>query len=507
MKFVYTLVLSTIVLALQAQDRRDYQWIMGVDQQVGPEFKSYMFDFNNRPITPELRDKGLGFDQNNVSISDREGRLLFYSNGCAIANRDHEIMENGEGINAGEFFDDFWFGGSCAIGYPGFQDILILEDPAIEKGYYVIHKRFERKNENSFDILNLTYSYVDLSVNSGLGVVVEKNIDFHTLESFLSSYLTAINKPNGEDWWVVNPGLDNKYYFFSIDNEGLQFSHTCDTDHLFNDRYSSAGGNAKFSPDGKYYAYFSEFDGLLLYNFDRELGTLSDLRKLPVKVDDNVSFATCEWSSDSRFLYLATSDSLWQVEVAYDNLEDGRVFIAEHNGVLDPISTRFFTSTLGPDCRIYIRPGSSTNSFHVINHPNEKGVACDLVQQGIRLPVTSEVGSFPNFPRFRVDEEDKCDPSLVSAFGEVVYYRRDLITYPNPVRDNLTIELPEGIGDGHIYVLDMQGQMVHSQEVSVLKGSLQMSMAQLPVGMYSVEYVPRENKERVVYTNRVTRVD
>ena len=121
--------------------------------------------------------------------------------------------------------------------------------------------------------------------------------------------------------------------------------------------------------------------------------------------------------------------------------------------------------------------------------------------------MTSEVGSFPNFPRFRVDEEDKCDPSLVSAFGEVVYYRRDLITYPNPVRDNLTIELPEGIGDGHIYVLDMQGQMVHSQEVSVLTGSLQMSMAQLPVGMYSVEYVPRENKERVVYTSRVSRVE
>ena len=88
-----------------------------------------------------------------------------------------------------------------------------------------------------------------------------------------------------------------------------------------------------------------------------------------------------------------------------------------------------------------------------------------------------------------------------------MYYRRDLVTYPNPVHDDLTIELPEGVGDGMIYVLDMQGQMVYTKEVSVLIGSFQLSMNQLPVGLYAVEFVPRENKERVVYTSRVTRVD
>ena len=486
MKFVYALILSTAVLVLEAQDRRDYQWIMGTDQQAGPEFKSYRFDFNNRPFAPEMRDRGLKFDQNNVSISDRDGNLLFYSNGEFIANRNHEIMENGEGINDGEFFETIWGRGK---GYPGSQDMLILEHPTKAEGYYMIHKRLDKNPDGDFRILNLSYSYVDISSNNGLGEVIEKNVDFYSLDRLFWSYLTSIYKEDSQDWWIINPGTGSKFYVFSLEKGGLYFSHTLDANHQLDERYSSASGDAKFSPDGLKYAYFNRYDGLLLYDFDRVTGQFSNVKKIPFDRPDNATFSTCEWSSDSRFLYLATSDSLWQVEVAYDNLEDGRVFIAEHNGVLDPISTRFFTSTLGPDCRIYIRPGSSTNSFHVINHPNEKGVACDLVQQGIRLPVTSEVGSFPNFPRFRVDEEDKCDPSLVSAFGEVVYYRRDLITYPNPVRDNLTIELPEGIGDGHIYVLDMQGQMVHSQEVSVLKGSLQMSMGQLPVGMYSVEYL------------------
>ena len=53
----------------------------------------------------------------------------------------------------------------------------------------------------------------------------------------------------------------------------------------------------------------------------------------------------------------------------------------------------------------------------------------------------------------------------------------------------------------------MQGQMVYSKEVSVLIGSFQLSMNQLPVGFYAVEFVPRENRERVVYTSRVTRVE
>ena len=111
--FFFVLFVSTSAIA---QDKRDYQWILGKDQQVGSEVRALKFDFNNRPFAPELRDKGLNQGQNNVSISDKDGVLLLYSNGCAIANREHEVMMNGDSINAGEFFDDFWFNGSCLLG-------------------------------------------------------------------------------------------------------------------------------------------------------------------------------------------------------------------------------------------------------------------------------------------------------------------------------------------------------------------------------------------------------
>lgn len=505
-KFINILTIWLLATtSIFCQDKRDYQWFFGIDQDPSSGFRALKFDFNNQPFTPETRDKGLRFDRNNVSICDKNGSLLLYSNGCAIANREHEVMVNGDNINAGEFFDDHWSDGTCSYGYPGRQDILILEDPAEQEGYYVIHKRLVRAADGDwFDIQSLTYSYVDLTLDNGLGAVTEKNVDFYTIDEFLWSYLTAIYQSNGKDWWLINPGLDGNFYVFSIDNDGLNLNSIQDAFHTFDPINASAGGDAKFSPDGTRYAYFNHTDGLLLYNFDRDTGQLSDVRKLDIPIVGQVGFATCEWSPNSEFLYLATGDTLWQVEVAFDNLEDGKVFIAEYNGVRDPFSTRFFLSTLGPDCKIYIRPGSSSYSFHVIHMPNKKGVACNLEQQGIKLPEVSSTGGFPNFPRFRVDEEEKCDPSISNVFGEAVYWKRALKVYPNPASAIVTIEIPDNtLGD--VYVFNILGQVVLHQQG--LCGEVVLDISLLAAGSYVVDYIPKDNEDRLVYTQQLIKVD
>ena len=138
--------------------------------------------------------------------------------------------------------------------------------------------------------------------------------------------------------------------------------------------------------------------------------------------------------------------------------------------------------------------------MHIIHKPDEPGLACDFVEQGIRLPATTSAGSFPNFPRFRVDEEDKCDPSIVSIVGETVWWRRDLTAYPSPASEYVTVELPEDTG-GLLYMLDMQGQIVLRQ--SDARSQQRLDISGLPPGIYSVEFIPEQNQERVVYTRRV----
>jgi len=162
-------------------------------------------------------------------------------------------------------------------------------------------------------------------------------------------------------------------------------------------------------------------------------------------------------------------------------------------------------STLGPDCRIYIRPGSSSNSFHVIHKPNEKGVACDLVQQGIKLPEISATGGFPNFPRFRVDEEEKCDPSILTVNGEDVFWRRELVAYPNPCRDYTTLIIPDS-QRGEIFLVDMNGQIrMHLKDIH--QKEFRVDMSDLSIGNYSLEFVPDNNKDRVVYSVQISKVE
>ncbi len=506
-KSLFSLLLITTASCLLAQSKQDYYWPLAFSLDHTSTLPGIEFDFNTKPFNPKLRNEGLVLDQMNASICDQDGQLLFYTNGCAVANRNHEIMPNGEGINDGSFFNDFW-GGDCKRGYTGTQDICILSDPSNEEGFYIIHKPITY-DSTSFDFPfqrdSFLYTYVDMTLDEGNGNVVIKNEIFHKA-SLLFSYLTPISKPNSLDWWIMNPVFPSGYVVFSLTESGIELH-----DHLdgptWDVRKSSASGHARFSPDGTKYAYFNQFDGLYLYDFDRSDATLSNEQHIPWRRPEEGIFSSCEWSPNSRFLYMCRPDTLWQLDTQTLPLEDGLEFIAKYLGGDDYLQPSFGIAALGPDCRIYIRGKSSANSMHIIHKPDEKGMACDFVEQGLQLPATTNVGSFPNFPRFRVDEEDKCDPNIVSAFGEVVYYRRDLITYPNPVRDNLTIELPEGVGDGMLYVLDMQGQMLHSQEVSVLTGSMQLSMSHMTVGMYAVEYVPRDNKDRVVYTSRVTRVE
>ncbi|MBK9743550.1 MAG: hypothetical protein IPO94_11590 [Saprospiraceae bacterium] len=44
----------------------------------------------------------IGFTVASANMSNKDGKLLFYFNGCDLANAQHEIVENGTGFNPGQ---------------------------------------------------------------------------------------------------------------------------------------------------------------------------------------------------------------------------------------------------------------------------------------------------------------------------------------------------------------------------------------------------------------------
>ncbi len=505
-QIILTILLIHVGLLCHAQ-KQDYYWPFGKDQNIELDgVQAFAFDFNKQPFEPILREGEINFDQNNASICDAEGNLLIYTNGCAIANRLGKVMPNGDSLNTGLFFDDFW-GGDCSRGYTGPQDITILPDPAYENGYYIIQKPislnvFATDPDDWFSRDSMLYSYVDMTLENGLGDVTEKNVKFHEA-SLLFNFLAPIAHENGKDWWITNPSYPNGFLVYSLTENGLRYEKREPGPDW--DIVSSAAGHARFSPDGQYYATFDLYAGLFIYAFDRATATFSEERHIPFPYPELATSTTCEWSPNSRFLYAAKYDTLWQLDTWAEPLETGLEFISERTeDNSDPTGRNFGVAALGPDCKLYIRSKSGSRTFHVIHKPDEKGLACDFVNQGIRLPSYSASGSFPNFPRFRVDEEEKCDPSIVSIAGEEIYWRRDLIVYPNPARDYVNVNVPDG-QQGDIFILNMDGKIVLDERR--VRDKQRMELLGLEAGMYSVEFVPRDNKDRVVYTSQLVVVE
>ena len=119
-----------------------------------------------------------------------------------------------------------------------------------------------------------------MTLDNGKGDVVKKNIVFYDDKKTLGSYLTAIRHANGKDWWILQPLRDtNLYATFLLDQNGLQLVKEQQIGKVF-DWNASASGTATFSPDGTKYAYYNESDGLLLFDFDRNSGMLSNYRRV-----------------------------------------------------------------------------------------------------------------------------------------------------------------------------------------------------------------------------------
>ncbi len=498
--FISTLLWFSQILS--SQNKQDYIWMFGYDEPYDNSIDGYILNFNNKPIEPKKYPVGTKMGSNNASICDKEGNLLFYTNGCHVMDRNGAVMENGDSLNYDEWIEVLWFD-DCTYGYPGHQDIMILNDPGNENEYYIIHKPRKFNGYNQKDSLPLYYSKVDLNYNGGKGKLTSKNIPFFRGKNTMVAYLTAINHANGRDWWVVQPLKDsNIYSIFLLDKEGIHKKYELSIGKDF-DANASASGTAKFSPDGTKYAYYNESDGLLLFDFDRTSGLLSNYKQVvPFDTVGSGIFCSVEWSPSSRFLYTATKTKLHQIDTWEGDLWDGIRLIDTYNGTVDPFRTTFFLMALGPDCRIYMCSTSSTNTYHVINHPDSLGAACDFVQNGIKLPLSSYFGSMPNFPRFRVDDTEKCDPTIVSVFGLPVFYRRDLEIFPNPSSGLITVQKPEE-GSGRIMVMDMQGTLLETHPASPDDNKTTLDLSHLPPGTYLIEYYPDLQKDRIFYSAKV----
>jgi hypothetical protein len=78
--------------------------------------------------------------------------------------------------------------------------------------------------------------------------------------------------------------------------------------------------------------------------------------------------------------------------------------------------------------------------------------------------------------------------------------------YPNPVTDVLHIELPTDSNTGRLIIYDNLGVRFFEQEYLNFGSQISIDMSSFPSGLYHLEYLPENGKERNVYIAKVVRI-
>ncbi len=470
-----------------------------------------IIDFDDKRSIDKT-DLAFAMGSNCVSICDKYGNLLMYSNGCAIADQTHKIMKNGDSINFGQSWIDF-----CQYdfaGYPVSQNSLILPDPGnydqfgnqVKNGYYLLHKRTELLKKPYIHTWcpGVAYSYVDMNANYGKGMVTKKNKLIFETSSLTQGYMTACKHQNRRDWWIVQIRQDTNIFFKILLTKDTVMVVDSQSIGDFKFHRDNNVGQSVFTPDGSKWIAFNSKEEAIILDFNRSTGELYNLRQ--VNPQDSGRFVGVAVSPNSRFAYLSAKYDLYQIDLWAADIQSSLTHVDHIDYFTDPnfIST-FSLAQLGPDCKIYIVNGGTNNYLHVINKPNEKGKACDFRQHSFYLPNRNDNGSLPNFPHFRMDEVDVCDSTLTSIFGELVWYRRDMKIWPNPSSGIFTIELPD-VGAGKLVVTDIKGQVVYRRDVSNIIKDERVDISGYPAGRYNVEFWPDRNTGLKLQTSNSERV-
>lgn len=321
-------------------------------------------NFNTTPPT-SLSGGAILSTEGSASVSTADGKLLFYTNGETIWNKNHKTMDNGTGL----------VGNSTTT-----QSSIIVPRPKSKSLYYV----FTLDDLGGPD--GLTYSEVDITANSGLGKVTSnKNI---LLQSSLSEKLTAIRHGNGVDYWVLVHGNNDKQFFaYEVTEDGV--SKTPITSSIGHNHPNILGsmGYMKFSPNGKKVACAVGGNGnfVEILDFNDQTGVLSN----PMKLDFTTSPYGVEFSPDSKRLYLSLGTSIYQYTLP-TIINSSLLSLSEK---IINTDASVWGLQLGLDKKIYV--SKQGNKLAVIDKPNESGSLVDFKDNFLLLSSTAVQG-LPN---------------------------------------------------------------------------------------------------------------
>ncbi|MER2997286.1 gliding motility-associated C-terminal domain-containing protein [Pontibacter populi] len=377
-------------------------------------------DFNSGAPTV-LTDGGFDASEGTASVADASGKLLFYSDGTAVWNKEHQIMSNGANL---------------AGNANSAQSCIIVKNPGKQHIYYLFTTGANGSG-------GLAYSTIDMSRNNGLGEVIEKNTYLHTP---VAEKLTAVQHRNKRDTWVVvEEHGSSTFLSFLVDEAGVDVTVKAVSSSFSSDIYPPANvpvnaiGCMKISPDGYMLAVANRRTNTTrLFKFDNATGTLGLFSTPTFSGAVTLSLGSgpygVEFSPDNSKLYVSTDQGtrIYQYDLNLNNpasIDATGVLIGEAN--LDR-TIRYIGGSLqlAPDGKIYLAKPYSAH-MGVIKDPNNAGIACNYDDKGLYLSGRRNGMGLPAFVQsnFAYPSDVKF---TIRCFGEASTFTFDAAPWDKP---------------------------------------------------------------------------
>lgn len=486
---ISTIAFLFLVATLWGQEKRDYNWFLG-GYSSGEGLK---LTFTPMLSGIEFTQTNIKMEGSNTSMSDQDGNLLFYSNGCLIINNKGEVMPNGDSINPGIIQNFYCNGGGSPLG----QGVVALPMPKSDSLYLLFNLDMDQPylNTNYFGVApqRLFYQVVDMVQDLGYGAVILKN-QIAVQDTFARGNISASRHANGNDWWIIVPkSHTNCYFLIPVTADGVQPAQLKCSGHVWSD--DDSGAQATFTPNSKKYIRFNSWNGLNIYDFDNATGDLSNPIRITFPNDTINYIAGVSVSSNSRFLYVSARKRVYQFDLQASDIENSKIKVAEWDGTYNPNATIFYLSALAPDGKIYISSTSSTLNLHVIERPNCLGLSCQLVQRGVELPAYN-FATVPNFPHYRMSDEE-CDTTSNTIETELVGHA--IALYPNPTQGEIWVNFPEvGSHAAYLKIFDLLGKIVHQEKIVQPLSRVNLSSLRPGIYIYSVQQLGAESSGKII---------
>lgn len=373
-RICYLALISVLALFSIAQIPTK-QWALG--NHAGVDFQ-FIPPINFTTAIGEFQDEAA------ACIGDQSGKLIIYTDGDTVWNKNHQVIANGTGL-AGRWY----------------MPAIIGKAPQSQSEYYIFTIT---EFGNSCNGADLRFSKVDISLASGQGSVTVKNVLLHTTpRCSISAVLTTARHCNGTDFWVITPEDDSSAIVaYHVSATGINMNPVRSKIFPMFDRSISS---IAVSPNGKKIAFTIENNNtgyfrLAVADFDNSTGIVSSNPTL--LTCDYRLIHGCEFSSDGSKLYAAPR--LCGIEIFQWDLcaaSDQAINASKTNMSLPlgpiPVVPCIEIPQLAPDGKIYFPWSSHPGTIAAVHHPNLAGTSCSVDPRAIVL-VPQKAGALPNMP-------------------------------------------------------------------------------------------------------------